>query len=56
MAAAPWSEARLVVQWLIMHPHTSAVAVVFGLIILWMVLLDAFETVVLPGGCSVISD
>ncbi len=31
-----------------MHPHTSAAAVVFGLIILWVVFLDAFETVVLP--------
>ena len=31
-----------------MNPHGSLVATVFGLIILWMVLLDAFETVVLP--------
>jgi hypothetical protein len=31
-----------------MHSHTSIVAVVFGLAILWSVLLDAFETVVLP--------
>lgn len=31
-----------------MNPHGSVVATVFGLIILWMVLLDAFETVVLP--------
>jgi len=31
-----------------MHSHGSIVATVFGLIILWMVLLDAFETVVLP--------
>lgn len=31
-----------------MHSNYSIVAVVFGLAILWMVLLDAFETVVLP--------
>lgn len=31
-----------------MHSHDSIVAVVCGLIILWAVLLDAFETVVLP--------
>jgi len=31
-----------------MHPHGSVVAVVFGLAIIWAVLLDAFETVVLP--------
>jgi len=31
-----------------MNPHGSVVATVFGLLILWMVLLDAFETVVLP--------
>jgi hypothetical protein len=31
-----------------MHPHGSIVATVFGLIILWVVFLDAFETVVLP--------
>lgn len=31
-----------------MNTHVSIVAVVFGLIILWAVLLDAFETVVLP--------
>jgi Ion channel len=31
-----------------MNPHGSIVAVVFGFIILWVVFLDAFETVVLP--------
>jgi hypothetical protein len=31
-----------------MHPHGSIVATLFGLIILWIVFLDAFETVVLP--------
>ena len=31
-----------------MHSHVSIVAVVFGLAIIWVVLLDAFETVVLP--------
>src|SRR6202035_386280 len=31
-----------------MHSHGSIVATVFGLIIIWVVLLDAFETVVLP--------
>jgi hypothetical protein len=31
-----------------MHSHDSIVATVFGLIIIWSVLLDAFETVVLP--------
>src|SRR6202049_1663005 len=31
-----------------MHAHGSIVATVFGLIIIWVVLLDAFETVVLP--------
>ena len=31
-----------------MHPHVSIVAAAVGLIIIWMVLLDAFETVVLP--------
>jgi hypothetical protein len=31
-----------------MHSHDSIVAVVFGVVIIWMVLLDAFETVVLP--------
>jgi hypothetical protein len=31
-----------------MHSHHSIVAVVFGVAILWIVLLDAFETVVLP--------
>jgi hypothetical protein len=31
-----------------MQPHDNIVAMVFGLIILWVVLLDAFETVVLP--------
>src|ERR1700741_5586959 len=31
-----------------MHSHDSIVATVFGLIIIWVVLLDAFETVVLP--------
>jgi len=33
---------------LIMNSHGSVVAVVFGLAIIWAVLLDAFETVVLP--------
>jgi hypothetical protein len=33
---------------LIMNSHGSVVATVFGLIIIWVVLLDAFETVVLP--------
>ena len=31
-----------------MHPHVSLVGVVFGIVIIWAVLLDAFETVVLP--------
>ena len=31
-----------------MHEHGSVVAVLFGIAILWSVLLDAFETVVLP--------
>ena len=31
-----------------MHSHGSIPAIVFGIVILWMVLLDAFETVVLP--------
>jgi hypothetical protein len=31
-----------------MHAHGSIVASIFGLIIIWLVLLDAFETVVLP--------
>ena len=31
-----------------MNSHTSIVGTVFGLIIIWSVLLDAFETVVLP--------
>ena len=31
-----------------MNSHGSIVALVFGLIIIWVVLLDAFETVVLP--------
>jgi hypothetical protein len=31
-----------------MHPHGSILATLFGLIILWIVFLDAFETVVLP--------
>jgi hypothetical protein len=31
-----------------MNSHGSIVATVFGLIIIWVVLLDAFETVVLP--------
>jgi hypothetical protein len=31
-----------------MHSHDSIVATVFGIIIIWVVLLDAFETVVLP--------
>ncbi len=32
----------------IVNPHGSVVAVLFGIAIIWMVLLDAFETVVLP--------
>jgi hypothetical protein len=32
----------------LMHLHDSITAIIFGIIILWMVLLDAFETVVLP--------
>ncbi len=31
-----------------MHSHGSIVAIIFGLVILWVVFLDAFETVVLP--------
>ena len=31
-----------------MSPHHSILAAIFGLIIIWVVLLDAFETVVLP--------
>jgi hypothetical protein len=31
-----------------MHPHGSIAAVIFGVVILWIVFLDAFETVVLP--------
>lgn len=31
-----------------MHSHVHIAAIVFGLIILWVVLLDAFETIVLP--------
>ena len=31
-----------------MNSHDSIVAAVFGVIIIWVVLLDAFETVVLP--------
>lgn len=31
-----------------MHAHISVAAVIFGLIVIWIVLLDAFETVVLP--------
>jgi hypothetical protein len=31
-----------------MNPHFHIVAIVFGIAIIWMVLLDAFETVVLP--------
>jgi hypothetical protein len=30
------------------NSHNSVVAIVFGVIIIWVVLLDAFETVVLP--------
>ena len=32
----------------LMNSHGSVVAAVFGVIIIWVVLLDAFETVVLP--------
>ncbi len=31
-----------------MHPHGHVVGIVFGVIVIWAVLLDAFETVVLP--------
>src|ERR1700674_4733687 len=31
-----------------MNFHGSAVATIFGFVILWVVLLDAFETIVLP--------
>ena len=31
-----------------MNPHGSIVATIFGLVVLWVVFLDAFETVVLP--------
>jgi hypothetical protein len=31
-----------------MNSHSSILAIVFGLIVIWAVLLDAFETVVLP--------
>src|SRR6201998_1396311 len=31
-----------------MHAHVSIVGVVLGIVIIWVVLLDAFETVVLP--------
>jgi len=31
-----------------MSPHNSILAIVFGIIAIWVVLLDAFETVVLP--------
>src|SRR5215472_10653014 len=31
-----------------MHSHVHISAIVFGIVILWVVLLDAFETVVLP--------
>lgn len=31
-----------------MHPHTSITAAIGGIAIIWIVLLDAFETVVLP--------
>ena len=31
-----------------MNPHGSLVATIFGIVIIWAVLLDAFETVVLP--------
>lgn len=31
-----------------MHPQGSVVATIFGAIIIWVILLDAFETVVLP--------
>ncbi len=31
-----------------MHPHVSIVGAVLGIVIVWVVLLDAFETVVLP--------
>src|SRR5271156_6799420 len=33
---------------LTMHPHGSILATIFGVIIIWVVFLDAFETVVLP--------
>ena len=31
-----------------MHSHVHITGIVFGIIIIWVVLLDAFETVVLP--------
>src|SRR5215472_16679260 len=31
-----------------MHSHVHISAIVFGILIIWVVLLDAFETVVLP--------
>jgi hypothetical protein len=31
-----------------MNPHGSILAIIFGFVILWVVFLDAFETVVLP--------
>lgn len=31
-----------------MHPHGHVVGIAFGVIVIWAVLLDAFETVVLP--------
>jgi hypothetical protein len=31
-----------------MHAHISVASIIFGLIVIWVVLLDAFETVVLP--------
>ncbi len=31
-----------------MHPHVSIVGAVLGVVVIWVVLLDAFETVVLP--------
>lgn len=35
-------------SFIVMNPHHSIVAVIIGLVIIWAVLLDAFETVVLP--------
>jgi Ion channel len=43
-----WAPQRKVIFIFSMHYHGSIIAAVFGIAILWVVLLDAFETVVLP--------